>query len=50
MAPPTSAAAPPSNQQIEQELADRALSNPEVRRFQEAFPESQVRTIRNLRD
>jgi DNA polymerase III subunit gamma/tau len=34
----------------EDEVSTRALSNPEVRRFQEAFPESQVRTVRNLRD
>ncbi len=42
---PVAAAAPP-----EDEVSTRALSNPEVRRFQEAFPESQVRTVRNLRD
>ncbi len=34
----------------EDEVSARALSNPEVRRFQGAFPESQVRTVRNLRD
>ena len=28
----------------------RALANPEVKRFQEMFPDSQVRTVRNLRD
>jgi DNA polymerase-3 subunit gamma/tau len=27
-----------------------ALQNPEVRRFQEMFPDSQVRTVRNLRE
>ncbi len=32
------------------ELAQRALSHPEVRRFQELFPGSQVRTVRNLRE
>jgi DNA polymerase-3 subunit gamma/tau len=32
------------------EAAARALSHPEVRRFQEMFPDSQVRTVRNLRE
>jgi hypothetical protein len=32
------------------ETAQRALANPEVQRFQEMFPESQVRTVRNLRE
>src|SRR5579862_3967590 len=32
------------------EVTSRALSNPEVQRFQEMFPESQVRTVRNLRE
>jgi len=32
------------------EAAKRALANPEVQRFQEMFPDSQVRTVRNLRD
>ena len=39
-----------SNQHVQDEAAARALSNPEVRRFQEMFPESQVRTVRNLRE
>ena len=34
----------------EDPAASRALLHPEVRRFQEAFPESQVRTVRNLRE
>ena len=38
-------AAPPAN-----EAAERAMENPEVKRFQEMFPDSQVRTVRNLRD
>jgi len=42
---PVVSAAPP-----EDEVSTRALSNPEVRRFQEAFPGSHVRTVRNLRD
>lgn len=32
------------------ETAQRALANPEVKRFQEMFPDSQVRTVRNLRE
>ncbi len=32
------------------ELTRRALSHPEVRRFQEAFPASQVRGVRNLKE
>jgi len=32
------------------EVAARALEHPEVRRFQELFPDSQVRTVRNLKD
>jgi Flp pilus assembly protein CpaB len=42
----TSAAAP----QPEQEATTRALSHPEVKRFQEIFPDAQVRTVRNLKD
>jgi DNA polymerase-3 subunit gamma/tau len=32
------------------ELMERALSHPEVKRFQELFPEAQVRTVRNLKE
>ena len=32
------------------EAAERALAHPEVKRFQELFPESQVRTVRNLKE
>jgi DNA polymerase-3 subunit gamma/tau len=32
------------------EVANRALEHPEVKRFQELFPDSQVRTVRNLKD
>jgi len=42
---PVAAAAP-----REDETTSRALSNPEVQRFQELFPDSQVRTVRNLRE
>ena len=40
------AAATPS----EDAVRERALANPEVRRFQEEFPEAQVRAVRNLRE
>jgi DNA polymerase-3 subunit gamma/tau len=32
------------------EAAERALAHPEVKRFQELFPESHVRTVRNLKE
>lgn len=32
------------------ELSERALSHPEVKRFQELFPGSQVRAVRNLKE
>ena len=32
------------------EAAERALAHPEVKRFQELFPESQVRQVRNLKE
>jgi hypothetical protein len=32
------------------EVSARALEHPEVKRFQELFPDSQVRTVRNLKD
>jgi DNA polymerase-3 subunit gamma/tau len=32
------------------DTADRALAHPEVKKFQELFPGSQVRTVRNLRE
>ncbi len=35
---------------IDDEVTVRALEHPEVRRFQEMFPESQVRNVRNLKE
>jgi DNA polymerase-3 subunit gamma/tau len=35
---------------LEGETAERALSHPEVKRFQELFPDAQVRTVRNLKE
>ena len=43
---PAAAAAP----KREDEATTRALSHPEVKRFQEIFPDAQVRTVRNLKD
>jgi DNA polymerase III subunit gamma/tau len=34
----------------EDEVSQRALSHPEVRRFQELFPDAQVRAVRNLKE
>ncbi|MBV8897644.1 MAG: hypothetical protein JO051_14120, partial [Acidobacteriaceae bacterium] len=34
----------------ERELRERALSHPSVKRFQELFPDAQVRTVRNLNE
>jgi DNA polymerase III subunit gamma/tau len=34
----------------EDEPSERALSHPEVRRFQETFPDAQVRVVRNLKE
>jgi hypothetical protein len=35
---------------VKDEAAARALAHPEVKRFQELFPESQVRAVRNLKE
>jgi DNA polymerase-3 subunit gamma/tau len=40
----------PETKPKEDELSQRALSHPEVRRFQEIFPDAQVRAVRNLKD
>jgi DNA polymerase III subunit gamma/tau len=46
------AALPPSNPDtpIQDDVTERALANPEVRRFQEAFPGSKVYKVRNLKE
>ena len=44
----TAPAAKPT--QAKDEAAERALAHPEVKRFQELFPESQVRAVRNLKE
>jgi hypothetical protein len=40
----------PAAPKKEDEVTSRALAHPEVRRFQEMFPDSQVRTVRNLKE
>ena len=35
---------------VQGEAAARALAHPEVQRFQELFPDSQVRAVRDLRE
>ena len=35
---------------IDDEVTVRALEHPEVKRFQEMFPDSQVRNVRNLKE
>jgi hypothetical protein len=47
-AAPQSVSAPkPANAD---EATERALAHPDVRRFQEIFPDAQVRTVRNLKE
>jgi DNA polymerase-3 subunit gamma/tau len=51
----TPAAAPakveaPSQSNQDQELMDRALADPAVQEFQRAFPGSEIRQVRNLKD
>jgi DNA polymerase-3 subunit gamma/tau len=40
----------PKAKPLEDEASERALSHPEVRRFQETFPDAQVRVVRNLKE
>lgn len=47
-APPPSASRPPAGGDTE--TTERALSHPEVKRFQETFPDAQLRTVRNLKE
>ena len=43
--------APKSDRKMpEDEVSQRALAHPEVRRFQEMFPGAQVRAVRNLKE
>jgi len=50
-APKVSApAAAPKVKVGDEEVTERALAHPEVRRFTELFPDAQVRTVRNLKE
>lgn len=48
--PSSAAAAASSGNAGDDEVRQRALSHPDVQRFQEIFPQGQVRQVRNLRD
>ena len=49
-AAPAAVAVPAPAPKQADEATARALSHPEVKRFQEVFPDAQVRTVRNLKD
>jgi DNA polymerase-3 subunit gamma/tau len=40
----------PKAKPAQDDVAERALSHPEVRRFQELFPDAQIRVVRNLKE
>ena len=40
----------PKAKPLQDDVSERALSHPEVRRFQETFPDAQVRVVRNLKE
>ena len=46
----TAVAAPTQKNEQTSEVRERALSHPGVKRFQELFPDAQVRTVRNLNE
>ena len=41
---------PPRVKPPQDDVSERALAHPEVRRFQETFPDAQVRVVRNLKE
>jgi len=47
---PSVATKPRASASLEGETAERALAHPEVKRFQELFPDAQVRTVRDLKE
>ena len=49
-AAPAAAAAPRPSAGPSGDTAERALAHPEVKRFQELFPDAQVRTVRDLKE
>jgi hypothetical protein len=48
--PVTSAEPPSATSAGNSALRERALSHPGVKRFQELFPDAQIRTVRNLNE
>ena len=48
--PPANSPGPNASRPNDDDVTRRALSNPEVRRFQEAFPGSKVYKVRNLKE
>jgi DNA polymerase-3 subunit gamma/tau len=42
--------APKASKPPQDDVSERALSHPEVQRFQELFPDAQVRVVRNLKE
>ena len=50
MAGTPNTAAIPKSPPPNDDVIERALSHPEVRRFQETFPDAQVRVVRNLKE
>jgi hypothetical protein len=46
----TTAASAPTAATGEDEVRNRALSHPDVQRFQQLFPEGQIRQVRNLKE
>ena len=46
----TAAAKPDSGPKLDDEVSQRALAHPEVQRFQKAFPEAQVRQVKDLKE
>jgi hypothetical protein len=47
---PASGSARAATQERDDEVSRRALSHPEVQRFQQLFPSSHVRQVRNLKE
>src|SRR5579872_5914085 len=47
---PEVSSAPKARKATEDEVTERALSHPDVKRFQEMFPDAHVRTVRNLKE
>jgi DNA polymerase-3 subunit gamma/tau len=48
--PPVSTGLKSDRRLPEDDVSQRALAHPEVRRFQEMFPGAQVRAVRNLKE